>query len=184
MSVERWGAELYGDPCAGCGYVWTLTPREAVRLLDGLPARFRELLSECTGDERHPDLAWGPVAYVCHVADNLRTWAEGLAAAARLSGEVDVPGYDPDLLAEARRYHRISPEAALWSLERAVAAWTDAVTTALDRGVVLHHAARGIQRAEDVARNNPHDAYHHVWDIERILEFVRTGDGPAHRATP
>jgi hypothetical protein len=171
--VESWGADLYGDPCGGCGYGWSLTPQEAIRVVEGLPTRFRELLNTCTGHERRPDLAWDPTAYVCHVVDNLRTWAEGLAAGTRLSGEVGVPGYDPDLLAEARRYHKIAPAAALWSLERAVAAWLESVTAALDQGVVLQHAARGIQRAEDVARNNAHDAYHHAWDIERILAFVR-----------
>ena len=167
--MERWGADLYGDPCRGCGYGWSLTPHEAVRLLEGLPARFRVLLDGCTGRERHPDLAWGPTAYVCHVADNLRAWAEGLAAGIGAGEEVAVPGYDPDLLAEARRYHRIAPEAALWSLERAAAVWSETVTAALARGVVLRHAARGVQRAEDVARNNAHDAHHHAWDIERIL---------------
>jgi hypothetical protein len=43
------------------------------------------------------------------------------------------------------------------------------VETALASGVVLQHAARGAQRAEDVARNNAHDAHHHLWDIDRIL---------------
>jgi hypothetical protein len=38
--------------------------------------------------------------------------------------------------------------------------------------VVLQHATRGAQRAEDVARNNAHDAHHHLWDIDRTL---RTG---------
>lgn len=171
--MERWGADLYGDPCRGCGYDWSLPPQEAIHVLERLPSRFRELLDRCTGHERHPDLSWGPLGYVCHVVDNLRIWADGLAAGVRLSDEVSVPGYDPDLLAEARRYHRIAPEAALWSLERAAACWAETVTAALDRGVVLRHAARGTQRAEDVARNNAHDAYHHVWDIERILDAAR-----------
>jgi hypothetical protein len=171
-AVERWGADLYGDPCDGCGYDWSVTPHEAIRIVNGLPDRFRELLDGCTGQERHPDLAWGPTAYVCHVADNLRTWAEGLAAGVRLSAEVAVPGYDPDLLAEARRYHKIASAAALWSLERAEDTWSEVVTVALGHGVVLQHTARGIQRAEDVARNNAHDASHHLWDIQRILEFA------------
>ncbi|MFC3987986.1 hypothetical protein [Actinoplanes siamensis] len=33
----------------------------------------------------------------------------------------------------------------------------------------LHHVTRGVQRAADVARNNCHDAYHHLWDIRMIL---------------
>ncbi|MET7737710.1 hypothetical protein ABZT02_41370 [Streptomyces sp. NPDC005402] len=171
-AVEKWGADLYGDPCRGCGYGWSLTPQEAIQILLGLPAQFRALLDGCTGQEHHPDLSWGPTAYVCHVADNLRAWAEGLAAGVRLSAEVAVPGYDPDLLAKARRYDRIAPAAALWSLERAAAAWSEAVTAALHEDVVLQHAARGVQRAEDVARNNAHDAFHHVWDIRRILEYA------------
>ena len=169
--MEQWGAGLYGDPCAGCGFAWSVTPQEAIRRVEELPARFRGLLAGKTGYERHPDLAWTPAAYVSHVTDTLRTGAERLAGA-RLSGAVDVPGYDPDLVAHARHYNEIAPAAALWSLERSVDAWAEAVTAALDVGVVLQHATRGVQRAEDVARNNAHDGYHHVWDIERILQYT------------
>jgi hypothetical protein len=170
--MEKWGAVLYGDPCGGCGFDWSLTPREAIGIVEGLPARFRGLLKGRTGRERHPDLAWNPAAYVSHVADNLRNWAERLAGA-RLSGAVEVPGYDPDLVAQARHYNEIAPAAALWSLERAAVAWSESVTAALEDGVVLEHATRGAQRAEDVARNNAHDGYHHAWDVERILEHAR-----------
>jgi hypothetical protein len=177
--MERWGAGLYGDPCGGCGFDWSLTPREAIGIVEGLPARFRGLLKGRTGHERHPDLAWNPAAYVSHVTDNLRNWAERLAGA-RLSGAVDVPGYDPDLVAQARHYNEIAAAAALWSLERAAAAWSESVTAALQDGVVLQHATRGAQRAEDVARNNAHDGYHHAWDIERILEHARDHDNRSH----
>lgn len=185
----RWGADLYGDPCRGCGYGWSLTPQQAIHVLLGLPAEFRALLDGCTGQEHHPDLSWGPTGYVCHVADNLRSWAEGLAAGVRLAAEVEVPVYDADLLGEARRYDRIAPAAALWSLEQAAVAWSEAVTAALEGDVVLWHADRGVQRAEDVARNNAHDAFHHVWDVRRILQHasraaVTTADGAAPRATP
>ncbi|OKH98959.1 hypothetical protein A6A06_25485 [Streptomyces sp. CB02923] len=136
--------------------------------MQGLPSRFGGLLAGRTGYERHPDLAWTSAAYVSHVTDNLRNWAERLAGA-RLSGVVEVPGYDPDLAGQARHYNEIAPAAALWSLERAVDAWVDSATAALDSGVVLQHATRGAQRAEDVARNNAHDGHHHAWDVERIL---------------
>jgi hypothetical protein len=39
---------------------------------------------------------------------------------------------------------------------------------------VLRHATRGAQRAEDVARNNAHDAHHHLWDIDRTLRARTT----------
>jgi hypothetical protein len=170
--METWGAGLYGDPCAGCGFDWSLTAQEAIGIVERLRARYRELLNGLTGHERHPDLAWNPAAYVSHVTDNLRNWAERLAGA-RLSGAVDVPGYDPDLLAQARRYNEIAPAAALWSLEHATVAWSESVTAALADRVILRHATRGAQRAEDIARNNAHDAYHHAWDIERILGHAR-----------
>ena len=175
--VEKSGAELYGDPCADCGFEWSATPQEAVRVVVGLPDRLRALLAGHTGFERHPELTWTPTAYVSHVTDNLRIWAERLSGA-RLSGAVDVPGYDQDLIAEARHYNEIAPAAALWSLERAVHAWVESVTSALDHSVVLWHATRGIQRAEDVARNNAHDGYHHAWDIERILRYGYAGAAP------
>lgn len=57
----------------------------------------------------------------------------------RLSGAVEVPGYNSDLIAQARRYNQIAPAAALGSLERAVDSWAASVTAALDDGVVLQH---------------------------------------------
>jgi hypothetical protein len=115
---------------------------------------------------------------VCHVADNLRIWAERLAGA-QMSGDPRVPGYDQDLLAGAREYDKINLKAALWSLDWAARCWSDAVEAAIASNVVLEHAERGEQRAGDVARNNAHDAFHHLWDVGRIVAHtnqVRSGD--------
>lgn len=90
--MERWGADLYGDPCRTCGFHWDLAPRQAVTMVGEAPARF-------------------------------------------------------------------------WSAR----AWVEAVNEALATHVVLQHANRGPQRAEDVARSNAHDAHHHLHDIGRIL---------------
>jgi hypothetical protein len=166
--MELWGANLYGNPCRDCGFDWSLTAGEAIALVGTLPVRFCALLEGRSGDERHPELGWTAAGYVSHVTDNLRTWAERLIGA-RLAGAVQVPGYDPDLLAQARCYNEIASAAALWSLRYAVAAWVEAVSSAVDQEVVLQHATRGIQRAEDVARNNAHDGVHHHWDVQRIL---------------
>jgi hypothetical protein len=145
-----------------------VTPHAAIAQVEELPTRYATLLKGRSGAERHPELGWTSAAYVSHVTDNLRTWAERLAGA-RLAKAVHVPGYDQDLLAQARCYNDIPVAAALWSLRGAVTSWVESVRAALDAGVVLEHAARGIQRAEDVARNNSHDAAHHAWDIQRIL---------------
>jgi len=166
--VEQWGAVLYGDPCRECGFGWGLPPEQAVAWVRAVPETFGARLAGATGREKHSDLAWTTGAYVGHVTDNLRTWAERLAGA-YLAGDLTVAGYDPDLLARARRYDEISLAGALWSLRWAATAWAEAAETALAAGLVLQHATRGPQRAEDVARNNAHDAHHHLWDIARIL---------------
>src|SRR5512147_2945370 len=102
--MEFWGARLYGNPCRDCGFDWSLTPREAVEEIQGLPAGYATLVKGRRGDEQHPELTWNIAAYVSHVTDNLRNWAERLSGA-RLSGARRVPGYDQDLLAQARSYN-------------------------------------------------------------------------------
>lgn len=166
--MERWGSRLYGDPCRECGWRWGGDPVDGIDYVRGLPARYGGLLAGFSGTEQCPDLTWSASGYVCHVADNLRLWAERVAGVLR-GGDAHVGGYDPDALAAARDYARVSLPAALWSLETSVAAWVPVLTDALDRGLVLRHATRGEQRAEDVVGNNAHDAHHHAWDISRSV---------------
>jgi hypothetical protein len=169
-SSEPWGAGLYGDPCRECGFGWAISAEDAIELTAGVPARYRALLEHATGYERHPDLSWNASAYVSHVADNLRMWAERLAGI-RISGQHRAPAYDQDLMAEARHYNEIDKAAALWALDHAVSLWLDGVTSALALGLEVDHATRGVMSATDIIRANTHDAYHHAWDIERILAY-------------
>jgi hypothetical protein len=175
--VEDWGRTLYGDPCRECGYDWSISPRESVELVAAVPTIYADLLTGTDGTQRHPDLEWTAGAYVCHVTDNLRIWAERLAGAA-LGGPREVSGYDENLLARARAYEHVPLAGALWSLQRAVRDWQEAIDLGLRQDLVLIHSGRGEQRATDVARNNAHDAYHHAWDIRRTLtdEPRRTKD--------
>jgi hypothetical protein len=172
--VENWGAALYGDPCAECGYEWSLPRGKAVDVVAAIADRYTELLAGTDGRARHPDLDWNAGAYVCHVGDNLRIWAERLAGAA--GGDATaVPGYDADLLGRARDYNLVPVDGALWSLYRAARGWIDAVDLATHAEVVLRHAGRGEQRVDDVVSNNAHDAFHHGWDIQRSLEHDGVG---------
>ncbi|MGW2479462.1 hypothetical protein ACWCWQ_06435 [Streptomyces sp. NPDC001571] len=150
--MELWGARLYGNPCRDCGFDWSLTPHDAIGQVEDLPARYAALVEGRRGDERRPELAWNVAAYISHVTDNLRSWAERLAGA-RLTGRRQVPGYDQDLLAQARYYNDVSLAGALWSLQHMADAWVSSVSAALGENVILEHADRGVQRAEDVARN-------------------------------
>jgi hypothetical protein len=163
-----WGPKFYGNPCRECHFNWEISSADAVSFVEQFPLVLAAQLEGVTGKETCADLAWSVSAYVSHVSDNLRIWSERLAGA-RLSGESLVGGYDQDLLAVARCYEMINLRAALWSLDWAVREWSDSIRVALAAGTELHHSDRGRQSAEDVARNNAHDASHHLWDIERII---------------
>lgn len=167
--MDRWGADLYGDPCRECGYRWSIPLSEATAIVRATPQRYADLLSGRDATRRHPDLSWSAGAYVCHVTDNVRIWAERLAGAAASGDGATVPGYDERLLGEAREYNLVPVAGALWALARAARDWLDAVELAAASDVVLVHAGRGPLTAADVARANAHDAWHHEWDIRRTL---------------
>src|SRR5580692_4540667 len=82
VHVEAWGARLYGDPCRECRFDWSITPSAAASLVAAIPARYASLLDGQDAARRYPGLDWTAGAYVCHVTDNLRVWAERLAGAA------------------------------------------------------------------------------------------------------
>ncbi len=165
--MSDWGSCTYGDPCRECGFRWSLDVADAEVLVAGAPTRLLDLLDGASGDERHPDLTWSVSAYVCHVSDNLRIWAERLAGIA-LGGPTVVASYDENQLAAARVYDSISLGAALWSLERAVRDWLEAVDTA-PAHLVMHHPDRGSIGLEDIVRSNAHDVTHHELDITHAL---------------
>lgn len=166
--MSEWGRATYGDPCRECGYDWSLSQRDAVELVTEMPGVLRALTADRDVSSRHPDLSWSVLEYVCHVADNLRISAERLVGAAA-AGSLKIGTYDQDLLAVARNYAAIPLEGALWSLERAVSDWKDAIEVASQAEVVLLHPERGDLTVLDVCLNNAHDAHHHRWDIERTL---------------
>jgi hypothetical protein len=139
-----------------------------VAIVADLPSSYRSILDDATGDERGASLEWTPVAYVCHVGDNLRIWAERLMGVAR-GASTEVSGYDQDLLARARHYDGVALEGARWSLERAVTDWLEAVECSEPTGTVLVHPERGPLTLEEVAVANAHDTVHHGHDLVRIL---------------
>lgn len=167
--MSDWGAGIYGNPCRECGYDWTNTGVEEARaLVGGIVSTYADLLKDADGTERHPDLAWSAKAYVSHVTDNLRIWAQRLAGAAE-GADPRVSRYQADALAAARSYEALPLEGVMWSLGRSVEEWMAATSLALSKGVVLDHPDRGPQRADEVIVTNAHDARHHAWDIACCL---------------
>jgi hypothetical protein len=165
--MNEWARQTFGDPCRECGFSWSIDMSDAVLLVAGLPARLDAVLVDATGDERHPSLGWSVSAYVSHVADNLRIWAERLVGITR-GGSSTIASYDENALADVRAYGGIPLAAALWSLGLATQAWLDAVESSPPE-LVMHHPEMGALSLADVVRINVHDGAHHVWDIERSL---------------
>ena len=137
-------------------------------MMRSLPDSIDELVTGATGAERLHELGWNVSGYVAHMTDNTRIWAERVIAVAR-GADAHVVPYDPDLLAEARRYNDVALQGATWSLRIAVDDWLTAVEEAESAGVVMLHSERGAMDISDVIASNAHDSHHHRWDLTRIL---------------
>jgi len=133
-----------------------------------VPERFREAVGQSDGTAVGPSLTWSVTAYVCHVADNLRIFAERLVGVARGAAPV-VVAYEQDELAAAHHYEGVALQGALWSLDRAVSDWLAAVDIGRQAKVEFLHPERGPFGWADVVSSNLHDALHHEHDIRRTL---------------
>ena len=80
--MSDWGRRTYGDPCRECGFGWELSIDDGVARIAMIPESYEELIGASDGSHRGAGLDWSSLEYVCHVTDNLRIWAERLAAAA------------------------------------------------------------------------------------------------------
>lgn len=168
QTMNEFLIDLYGEPCRECGFSFETSASDAIALIEGLPEAFDVALGAASGPERHPDLEWSVTAYVLHVADNLRIWAERLAGSATGAGP-NITAYDENILAAARNYAALPLQAARWSLTRAVADYLQAVRLSPTSGTVLNHPEQGALTLVEVLRADTHDALHHRWDIERTL---------------
>jgi hypothetical protein len=174
MENAWWIAE-WGNPCRECGLDWSSSPDSVIAAVEELPDKFDAALAEHTGDERAPDAhlhqpSWSAKAYVFHVADNLRIFAERLDGVFA-GAPTTLAAYDQDELADARNYEAMSVQSALWSLRMAVTTWSAATREALVRASVNYlHAERGELNAAEITRGTGHDALHHYWDVTRALQ--------------
>jgi hypothetical protein len=144
---------------------------EANEVIAATPDRYTGLLHGADHTRRNPDLAWSAGAYVCHVADSLRVWAERLANVV-LGDPRPVANYDQDRLADARSYLDIGVRGALWSLGRATNDWQEAFALAAETDFLMVHGELGELTLLDVARIRAHDVTHHAVDIGRSVTPV------------
>ncbi|MDQ1430985.1 MAG: hypothetical protein QOF40_1587 [Actinomycetota bacterium] len=171
MVENEWWVTEYGDPCRECGFVWSQSPESAIALAEAVPGRLAGLLDGRWGDEAFPGATWSAKAYVFHVADNLRIFAERLEGVAA-GASTTLASYDQDELAAARRYEQMSVESALWSVRTATTEWASATRDALSRHTEFLHEERGPLTAAEVTRGPAHDAVHHCLDVARATGAV------------
>jgi len=120
--VNEFLRATYGDPCRRCGYDWSLEPGPCNEIVSSVPDRSAALMAGQDGKREHVDLEWNATAYVVHVGDVLRIWANRVSAAALGSSDPIVP-YNEGELGVVRGYMELPLAGALWALERAVGDW-------------------------------------------------------------
>ena len=183
MVENGWWVARYGDPCRECGFDWSQSPESAVVAVASLFERLTALLDGRSGDETFPGATWSAKAYVFHVADNLRIFAERLEGVAA-GASTTLASYDQDELARARRYEQMSVQSALWSVRDAIAAWASATRYALSQPTQFSHEERGLLTAAEITRGPAHDAVHHCWDVSRATGARATGARATGAVTP
>jgi hypothetical protein len=169
MPENAWWRSTYGDPCRECGFDWSQTPEEAIAAVEAVPDRLVALLDGHTGAEVAPGTTWSAKAYVFHVADNLRIFAERLEGVFA-GAPTTLAAYDENQLAAARDYEAMSVQSALWSVRGAVDAWSVAARESLTRPTTYVHAERGELTPAEITRGPAHDALHHLWDVTRAVQ--------------
>ncbi len=168
MVENAWWIGEWGNPCRECGFDWSQSPETAIATVEALPDEFDALLAGRTGGEQAPDATWTAKAYVFHVGDNLRIFAERLEGVFA-GGPTTLAAYDQDELAAARNYDAMSLQSALWSVRTATATWAAAARESLRRPTTYQHAERGELNAAEITRGLAHDALHHLLDVTRAL---------------
>jgi hypothetical protein len=169
MVENAWWIAEWGDPCRECGFDWSQPPEAAISAVEELPDKFDAVLAGRTGAEQAPDASWSAKAYVFHVADNLRIFAERLEGVFA-GAPTTLAAYDQDQLAAARDYEAMSVQSALWSVRTAVATWANAARASLARNDTFQHAERGALNAAEITRGPAHDALHHYVDVTRAVQ--------------
>ena len=174
MVENSWWIAEWGNPCRECGFDWSQPPENAIAAVEALPDEFDAILAGRSGDETavdaHPgEPIWSAKAYVFHVADNLRIFAERLEGVFA-GGPTTLAAYDQDQLAAARDYDAMSLQSGLWSVRTATATWAAAARESLRRPTTYQQAERGALTATELTRGPAHDAVHHLLDVKRAVQ--------------
>jgi hypothetical protein len=154
--------------CEACGFSWLTDAEQALRAVEHAPGRFAELLAGKDGTVAPAPRVWSPSAYVWHVSDLVRAWAERLHSLAS-DPQAAWAGFDPDELARARHYDALPQVSGPWAVARSVDALRQSLgSVAIDTAFV--HPEWGSGTVADALRWLAHEAVHHELDVRRGLD--------------
>jgi hypothetical protein len=153
--------------CAECGFSWLTEAEPALDVVERAPERFAELLAGADGTVAPAPGVWSPSAYVWHVSDLVRAWAERLHSLAS-DPQAAWAGFDPDELAQARHYDALPQVSGPWAVARSVDALRQSLgSLASETGFT--HPEWGSGTVADALRWLAHEAVHHDLDVRRGL---------------
>jgi hypothetical protein len=155
------------DRCAECDFDWTTSGEGCLDHVTGGADRFGALLRDREGTHAPGMAQWSPSAYVWHVGDVTRAWAERLHGLG-VDPEVRWAGFDPDELARARRYAALPQATAPWALARSAEALVRALEP-LGFATGFLHPEWGEGAVADALRWVAHESVHHELDVRRGL---------------
>jgi hypothetical protein len=159
-----------GEPpsCAECGFSWLVDGQRALDDVRRAPSRFAELLDGTDATVAPAPHVWSPSAYVWHVGDLVRAWAERLHSLGTEPAAAWA-GFDPDELARARHYDALPQASGPWALARTVDALEQSLEP-LTTDTPFTHPEWGRGTVADALRWVGHEAVHHELDVRRGLE--------------
>jgi hypothetical protein len=170
--------------CPQCGLDYdTISPSDAVVALRSYPRRYREALGDVTDPARErllrrkpDDRTWSALEYTAHVRDVIAAMNAAFVRMLRednpkMLGD-EVP--DPDELAARERYNEQDPAEVLSGLDAAANAAADTLAGASpDDWTRPGTFPWGERDLLTMARNAVHEGYHHLRDIDDVLQRVR-----------
>ena len=150
--------------CPICGWNWSVACADALEAIAGAPDRYAELLAGRDGMAQAADGGWNATAYLWHLTDLARSWAERWVQVRAMPGSLLV-GWDPDVLAEARSYRALPTAAAELAIRDAVSSFV-AQCDRVDLGATFEHGDWGQGSVAAGIRWLGHEFVHHQLDVD------------------
>jgi DinB family protein len=170
-----------GWVCPECGLDYdTISPNDTIVSLRSYPRRYREALGDLEDQarvemlRRRPDPeTWSALEYTAHVRD-VFDWMADVFHRMLRENNPTIDFADPDEVAIDRRYNEQDPDAVLDALAaNAGRAANNLAQAQPDDWTRPATFAWGERDLLTMARNAVHEGYHHLRDIEKVLQQVR-----------